>query len=89
MKGSTIYKITSDSWNKNHYGNKVKLIYHGDITPCNVGTHRTYRLSVSGGDCMVFDSCIESEVRSMFFVISNMMEIRKTTLLKLGFKMIK
>ena len=40
MKRSYIYKLTDDDWYKNHFGNKVKLMYHGDITPCNVETHR-------------------------------------------------
>lgn len=88
MKGSQVYKLTNDDWYKNHYGNKVKLMYHGDITPCNVGTHKTYRLSVSGGVCMVFDSCIEKEVIDMFFELVQMIVINKKDLIKLGFKVV-
>ena len=88
MKRSYIYKLTNDNWHKNHFGNKVKLMYHGDITPCNVGTHRTYRVSVFGNDDfgMVFDSCIEQEVLDMFFTLSQMKVINKEDLTKLGFK---
>ena len=88
MEKSYIYKLTDDDWYKNHFGNKVKLMYHGDITPCNVGTVRTYRVSVFGNDDfgMVFDSCIEMEVTAMFFVLSHMKMINKEDLKKLGFK---
>ena len=88
MEQSYIYKLTDDNWHKNHFGNKVKLMYHGDITPCNVGTVRTYRVSVFGNDDfgMVFDSCIFKEVIDMFFRLSQMKRINKEDLKELGFK---
>lgn len=88
MERSYIYKLTNDNFYKNHFGNKVKLMYHGDITPCNVGTHRTYRVSVFGNDDfgMVFDSCIFKEVIDMFFILSQMKVINKEDLKELGFR---
>lgn len=88
MEKSYIYKLTNDNWHKNHFGNKVKLMYHGDITPCNVGTVRTYRVSVSGGFCWTFDSCIMKEVIDMFFMLSHMRVINKEDLIELGFKVV-
>ena len=87
MEGSHVFKLTNDDWHKNHYGNKVKLMYHGNIN-CNIGTHKTYRVSVSGGFCWAFDSCIEREVIDMFFMLSQMSVINKKDLVKLGFKVV-
>ena len=87
MKGLHVFKLTNDDWHKNHYGNKVKLMYHGNIN-CNIGTHKTYRVSVSGGFCWSFDSCIEREVIDMFFMLSQMSVINKKDLVKLGFKVV-
>ena len=88
MKKSYIYKLTNDDWYKNHFGNKVKLMYHGDITPCNVGTVKTYRVSVFGGFCWAFDSCIMKEVIDMFFMLFQMRVVNKEDLIELGFKVV-
>ena len=89
MDKINVLKETHDYWYGNFGGDKVKLIYHGNIVPPieRLNEIPLYRVSVWGNDDfgMIFDTNNENEAKELYASLSKKSFIDKDYLQSLDF----